>query len=593
MRLSFSPSILLLLLSSQEAWSTSLSPRERGESDLENVGLAKLETNLFDSPPSQDVNDDANRKNDVFDLVEVHSPHRRLPELTWDKVATFAALETSINGADRVCISGDGTFLAVSPRYDDSSGVKGIVRFFKKRSDGSWKEQKSLRLLGDEAGLDYFGSDVSLSENGKRVAVGATGDDGLNDGAFLSGSVSVYEKKNGAWVLMGDVIHGEAKFDQSGSAVALSKDGSIVAIGAVFSNKSAGHVRVYQWNGSSFIQLGDDIDGDYDFDELGNSVALSEDGLIVAIGASADFGGPGYVRVYEWKGNERNWVQRGSDIEGGADNDLFGHAVDLSGDGSILAVSAVDATNSVAVGAKSVNNNADETNGDSKVGEDSAPSATNRNGFSFFDDDSLGFDDDDNDFFQDDFLYDDDDNGNGGGIRGEVKVFEWKNDDWQQIGQTLEGFGSTVSLASSGCVLAVGSADTRTRPAVFKLEGDVWEELANDGADSSTRGPEVSLSSDGTTIAVGDPDATGEVNIYNLVGGTIEVASCQASVLTAGPTSGPTNEPTWQPTSEPTLRPTSGPTSVPTFDVSSEPTSAPTLAPSSGSNGDPHCKIFV
>ena len=47
----------------------------------------------------------------------------------------------------------------------------------------------------------------------------------------------------------------------------------------------SGHVRVYQYSGSSWSQLGDDIDGEAAYDYSGYSVSLSSDGTIVAIGA--------------------------------------------------------------------------------------------------------------------------------------------------------------------------------------------------------------------------------------------------------------------------------------------------------------------
>jgi hypothetical protein len=69
--------------------------------------------------------------------------------------------------------------------------------------------------------------------------------------------------------------------------VSLSSDGTIVAIGG-FSNdasgSNAGHVRVLQWSGSAWVQLGADIDGEAADDRFGRSAALSSDGTIVAIG---------------------------------------------------------------------------------------------------------------------------------------------------------------------------------------------------------------------------------------------------------------------------------------------------------------------
>ena len=90
-----------------------------------------------------------------------------------------------------------------------------------------------------------------------------------------------------AWVQRGIDIDGEAADDNSGRSVSLSSDGTIVAIGAWKNDgsaKDAGHVRVYNWNGSAWAQRGSDIDGEAADDHNGTSVSLSSDGTIVAIG---------------------------------------------------------------------------------------------------------------------------------------------------------------------------------------------------------------------------------------------------------------------------------------------------------------------
>ena len=63
---------------------------------------------------------------------------------------------------------------------------------------------------------------------------------------------------------LGSDIDGEAAADQSGYSVSLNSDGDRVAIDAPYNNGSGtdgGHVRIFSWNGSSWTQLGLDIDG--------------------------------------------------------------------------------------------------------------------------------------------------------------------------------------------------------------------------------------------------------------------------------------------------------------------------------------------
>ena len=92
---------------------------------------------------------------------------------------------------------------------------------------------------------------------------------------------------------LGADIDGEAEGDRIGRSVALSGDGTILAVGARYndaSGTSAGHVRVFEWSSGSWSQLGSDIDGEAANDQSGYSVSLSLDGTILAVGASYNDG---------------------------------------------------------------------------------------------------------------------------------------------------------------------------------------------------------------------------------------------------------------------------------------------------------------
>ena len=83
------------------------------------------------------------------------------------------------------------------------------------------------------------------------------------------------------WVQVGLDIDGEALGDNFGRSVALSADGSVVAIGGHFNDgnngSDSGHVRVYRLNSSdTWVQVGLDIDG-ASYDESGTSISLSAD----------------------------------------------------------------------------------------------------------------------------------------------------------------------------------------------------------------------------------------------------------------------------------------------------------------------------
>lgn len=150
-------------------------------------------------------------------------------------------------------------------------------------------------------------------------------------------------KWGSAWTRRGADIEGEA-YDSAGYSVAISEDGSVVAVGAILNDgggvKNTGQVSVHEWNGDSdsWARRGDDIHGPMAGDESGYSVSLSADARYLAIGApKSDKGGAdaGEVRVFEW--DDSAYAQRGKTITGDAVLDRLGWAVSLSGDGDVLA----------------------------------------------------------------------------------------------------------------------------------------------------------------------------------------------------------------------------------------------------------------
>ena len=100
-----------------------------------------------------------------------------------------------------------------------------------------------------------FGSAVSLSSDGSAVAIGAPGPSRSPVVSAGEVKLNVWDGTGSAWVQRGDVIGGEGLGDYAGSAVSLSSDGSIVAVGAgstidccCCDSGLAGHVRVYEWS---------------------------------------------------------------------------------------------------------------------------------------------------------------------------------------------------------------------------------------------------------------------------------------------------------------------------------------------------------
>ena len=150
-----------------------------------------------------------------------------------------------------------------------------------------------------------------------------------------------------SFIQVGNNINGQSSSDKYGNAVAISKDGTVIATGGYLGTDSngnkKGYVRLYKNNGGNWSQIGSDIYGENIDDRFGYNVSLSDDGSIVAINAPKNIGDGrrgGHVRVF--KNNSGNWSQIGSDIDGHIMNDHGGAvhktSISLSGDGTHVAI---------------------------------------------------------------------------------------------------------------------------------------------------------------------------------------------------------------------------------------------------------------
>ena len=247
---------------------------------------------------------------------------------------------------DDVALSSDGDTVAIGGNgFDGNQGdSQGVVRVYQ-YNNLSWTQIGS-DIEGEAAG-DRFGDSVSLSADGTKLAVGAYG----NGNGPYSGHVRVYSFERGAWVQMGGDIDGEAADDRSGWSISLSADGTVLAVGAPRNNENdsgsdffgsgSGHVRIYEYeqDATTWVQLGDDLNGQAAFDLFGWAVALSSDGMTLAVGATGANSDTGAVSVFHYDENTPSgWTLLGSSIYGDEVGDRFGYSVSLSETGNILAI---------------------------------------------------------------------------------------------------------------------------------------------------------------------------------------------------------------------------------------------------------------
>ena len=238
-------------------------------------------------------------------------------------------------------LSFDGSVLAVGDPFDEA--FKGSVSVFQD-INGTWN-QIGNKLTGQDTEENLFGQQLQLSADGTELIVGVG--KGLyfitrDTGAI--GEAKIYQNLNGTWVEIDASLAGESPTDLVGSSVSISADGSVLAVGASLNDGSgidSGHVRVYVKNNAGGWQpVGSDIDGESAGDYFGGRVSLSADGSVLAVGAENNSNAngikSGHVRIYQK--NNGVYTQVGSDIDGELAGDRSGWSLDLSGDGTTVAI---------------------------------------------------------------------------------------------------------------------------------------------------------------------------------------------------------------------------------------------------------------
>lgn len=234
---------------------------------------------------------------------------------------------------------------------------RGAVRIYEfDELNGSYTLVSEIH--GEQAG-DQCGYSVSISKDGKRIAIGSLGSDknGIN-----SGQVRMFEEDIGSkeWVLVSEFL-GEVEGSLFGASVSLSQNGKKLAIGAPHYGNAAisriGRVYVYEEiDGKIWKPVGgeDPITGIISNDLLGWSVSFSPNSMLLAVGAPGEdsITRGGYVRICRYESNR--WNDCGEMISAGMPGDRFGFSVHLGGNETIYRL---------AIGAPGTNSESKEDSG--------------------------------------------------------------------------------------------------------------------------------------------------------------------------------------------------------------------------------------
>ena len=156
-----------------------------------------------------------------------------------------------------VDVSTDGNRWATSnPNY--SQGADSYIDVFD-RNEGNTGWERNASITGGGFLREYFGWDLQLSADGNLLVTGGPNiGGGINSGQSEDTYVHEWSSVNDAWIRT-ETLRGEGRNNREGMSVALSGDGSRLAIGAPWrdgNGNNAGRVRVFDnLNRLPFLQL--------------------------------------------------------------------------------------------------------------------------------------------------------------------------------------------------------------------------------------------------------------------------------------------------------------------------------------------------
>jgi hypothetical protein len=226
------------------------------------------------------------------------------------------------------------TVVMGAPRYNNDTGY--VVVYCTGDNSGN-RTQLSETIYGN-ATNDWFGFSVDITADDMTILCGSPVDDGPGYVRGFSLLVDSNDDLDTAtWKQIGQDIIGEANSDQFGYSVSISKDGKTIAVGADWNDGDngvdSGYVRIYRLeedDGTRWEQIGQDIDKEAADNYSGASVSLSADGMTVAIGSpwNAENGvESGQVRVYRIDGHGLSWEWLGQVIYGNNASEEKGYSV--------------------------------------------------------------------------------------------------------------------------------------------------------------------------------------------------------------------------------------------------------------------------
>jgi len=246
---------------------------------------------------------------------------------------TAASGETSLGSSISLNAAGDRIAIGAFTAQSGTGQPVGLVKIF------SWSGSAWTQLGTTFAGVNtgstgnyYVGTKVVLNDAGDRVLITSGGQSGGSTPD--RGMGRVYSYSASTWTQVGNDILGTVNGEQIGKSASMNAAGDVVALGTTTTNKA----KVYSLVSSTWTQLGSDI-VEANNNYFATSISLNAVGNRIAIGETL-FPSPaiGRVRIYDY--NNSVWSQFGSDANGTASYDYYGQAVALNSAGDKVLIGA-------------------------------------------------------------------------------------------------------------------------------------------------------------------------------------------------------------------------------------------------------------
>ena len=291
-------------------------------SSLERFALYKDQTSQYDSEAGTSQNIPA--KVTVLNFTNS----------VWS--ATEFSLPQKYSSIDDIGMSKNGNRIAIKTTSDDNHLSYPEILVYENIL-GSWIP------VGEPINIGYMlhTSGIRLDENGDNLIIGHNQINEQRDQdttLLYITPVKVYTYSNGSWNQKGQKIYPSEDFDAHGFAVDISDDGQRIAISSPYFNSGgkvdSGRVDIYQFAINEWQHI-TNIDGEDTGDLFGRTFFFSDNGNRIAISSDVHDNDSGHIRVFDFDSSSYDYLQIGNDING-LEYDSIGYRFAMSGDGTTI-----------------------------------------------------------------------------------------------------------------------------------------------------------------------------------------------------------------------------------------------------------------